>query len=619
MRLNSPALDAEVAGTTSGDVLEVNAWRGGVLTEQALAISGWSLSWDATRQVQGQGTFTVADPDGRLAPWGLADALGPGGSRLQVTWVSGLSGIRVPLGWWRIRRADPAETWRLLPTSYTQTTRGTVAYVRTNHHGDPAATATTTANLWAYSNGTGGAVTQAVVTGASDGPPILPGGGRLRTYRRATITAAATGGSAGPYTQTIVTGGGVAGAQSAQSMWARTNRAVSGLVYIRFYLASTVVNTLSYPLTFTAGAWTRLAGSLTASGPWDRMRVWFVPTNTVPHLPQVGDVWDFTGALMELGTTVVGDYLDGSLPNTRARDYAWTGPANASPSTLTEWNMTTTRVHTPPVRVSGGGSVQVQADEETATVALNRLDAEVVKSPTCLAEIRRLLADIGPVVVTGVTDGPVPAGLVYGDSRADAVDDLLTSVLAVMRMGPDGSFEVVPAAGVGPVWTLAGGEDGVLVNTVRSLSDEGVYNAATSTGETATGQPLVGRAQRQGGPLAWGGPYGKVPVFHRAVAQTAAGVQADADTTLATLAAAGEVDLAVTCLAHPGVQPNDRVTVLAPTHGGDAPLEGRVVGMTLASAGGGDGTTPAKSMALTVRVSADTLEAVARRVARTRV
>lgn len=393
MRVTSQDLDDRVAGTSAGDRLEAHAWRGGRVVAQDLLVASWSLPWDADRQIQGQGSFTIADPDGKLAPWSLEDPLGPGGSRLQLTWVTGgESPIRVPLGWWRLRASDPDETWRI----------------------------------------------------------------------------------------------GRKGDEDVQ-------------------------------------------------------------------------------------------------------------------------------------RVAGGGSVTVQADEETATVVMDRLDAETVTAPTCIAEVRRLLADIMPVFVdAGVTDAPAPRSLVYGDSRMDAVEDLLSIVNATYRMGPDGSLQVVPVAGVGPVWTLSGGDDGVLIKVRRSLSDEDVYNAGISAGQDAAGRPLVGRAYLESGPLAWGPdtPFGRVPIFHRAIAQTQSGVEADAKTLLRNRVAGGEVDLKVTCLTHPGIQIQDRVTVVAATTVGDAPLEGRVVGMTMRSATSEAGTTPAKAMELRVRVSTEALEAVAARVRR---
>ncbi|MGB2557726.1 hypothetical protein [Cellulosimicrobium cellulans] len=387
MRVDSEDLDSIVTGTTVGDRLEAWVWRDGELAvDHALSISDWSTDWDAGRQVQGQVSLTVADPDGTLAPWGLADALAPGGSRLQLTYISSPGGqdpIRVPLGWWRIREADPHEEWRV------------------------------------YSNG-------------------------------------------------------------------------SGLV-----------------------------------------------------------------------------------------------------------------------RVAGGGTVSVTADEETSTALLARLDAEVVQGPTVVQEVRRLLTDVCPVVAhPDVVDGPVQSGYVYDESRMDGVDDLLSMIDAEYRMAGDGSLEIVPSAGVGPVWTIEGGEGGAQIETVRALSDSGVYNAVVATGEDADGLPLVGRAYITDGPLAWGGPFGQVPLFHKAVGKSAGAVQREAESVLANRRASGEVDLDVTCLTHPGLQVHDLVTVAATTTAGVHPLVGRVVQMKMVSVAG-SGSTPSKSMKLVVRVPAGSLEAVA--------
>jgi hypothetical protein len=386
-------LTDEVAGTTVNDRLEVNVWRGGQVVAPLdglpLDVTSWSLDWDADRQVQGQGTFDIADPDGLLAPWGMGDALAPGGSRAQLAWVSGASGMRVPMDWWRLRKSDPVEQWRV---------------------------------------------------------------------RR------------------------------------------------------------------------------------------------------------------------VGEDVQ---------------------------------------RVAGGGSVTIRADELTCIPAnLDRLDAEgqPPAGATCLSEVRRLLTDIMPVVPDpAVVDRPVPASLVYGEGRMDAVEDLLNHVDAVHRMGGDGALQLLPAALGASVWTIDGGEDGALVDVRRALSDDKVYNAVTSRGTSAAGAPLVGRAYLTGGPLKWGvtEPFGRRPAFHQSIAQTAAGVQADAVTRLKTLSSTGEVDLPVVCLTHPGVQLHDAVVVVSGTIAGDEPLVGRVVRKRMSSAG----PVPAKSMTLAVRVTVEALEAVAARVA----
>jgi len=90
-------LDAEVASSSFGDRLEVNAWYDGELVAEHLDVLDWSIGWDATRQVQGQSSWTFADPEGTLAPWALDDALAPGGAQLQVTWVLAVRVLRFRL------------------------------------------------------------------------------------------------------------------------------------------------------------------------------------------------------------------------------------------------------------------------------------------------------------------------------------------------------------------------------------------------------------------------------------------------------------------------------------------------------------------------------------------
>lgn len=388
--VDAETLASEVAGSTTGDLLRVQAWRDGVLVADALDVSAWSLSWDASRQVQGSATFTIADPDGTLAPWSWDDALAPGGSRLSVSYVFGASGTTVPLGWWRIRKVTPVEQWR--------------------------------------------------------------------TY-------------------------------------------------------------------------------------------------------QVG----------------------GSV-----------------------------------VRVAGGGTVTITADEETSSLVLDRFDPgqRVPTMSTVLTEVASLVDDYMAVTNLGVTDAPVPAGQTYGDGRMDAIEDLLAMVNATHRMAGDRTLQIVPVTGVDGGWTIDGGDDGALVSLGRTLDDDGVYNAVLSTGQDTSSLPLLGRAYLIGGPLAWQGPYGQVPMFHQSIATSGSGVQADAQTMLATLQASGEVLLPVECLTHPGVQLHDLLPVIAATPAGDEPLVGRVATMTMQSATSDAGTTPAKRMTLGVMVSSEALAGVGRRVSR---
>lgn len=384
MIVTSDDLDAEVLGTSTGDTFVATAWRGGRVVAANLDVTDCKLTWDASgdQVSQGRCSLTVADPDGTLAPWSAGDPLGFGGSLVQISWVSGLSGITVPRGWWRIRSAQPSESWR------------------------------------SYANGT--------------------------------------------------------------------------------------------------------------------------------------------------------------------------------------------------IRISGGGSVTLSMEEAvTSAASICRIDGEAPTSgASVLAEMKRLLVDYGAVDTSlAPADVTVPVSYAaFPESRSDALGDLLDMLSARSRVGGDGALQVIPRAGVGPVWTIQGGETGALIAADRELNDTGVYNAATSRNATTDGaSPLVGRAYLTTGPLAWGGPFGKVPTFHAAIATTPGGVQADAATYLETVTSSGTVDLAVTCLAHPALQVHDIVTIFAPTVGGDQALTGRVVAMSWGSAQG----VVSKQMGITVRTTVDTLEMIA--------
>lgn len=261
---------------------------------------------------------------------------------------------------------------------------------------------------------------------------------------------------------------------------------------------------------------------------------------------------------------------------------------------------------------SGGGTVTLDADELTSVAVMSRLDAERVPAgATCLGEIARLMLDVCPVEVDAlVADANVPTTLVYEEGRMDAVEDHVERVGARWRMGPAGALEVVPRGPLDPVATLEPGEGGVIVSVERTFSDEGLYNAVVATSQEAgDGQRFTGRAYIDDGPLAYGGPFGKVPLFHQSIATSQSGVNASAQTLL-TNREVDEVELTVSCLLNPALQINDWVTVVPPTTAGTTELVGRVTGMSMAGSSG----VVSRLSSLNVAVSTPDLAAVARKV-----
>ena len=105
-----PMTDTAVASLTGSRTRErarVDVYLGDTLVASGLDVESVSLTWDATRQVQCQGTVRITDPDGSLAPWVLGDALAPG-ARLQITWVCE-DGSTIPRALVVVTKASPSE------------------------------------------------------------------------------------------------------------------------------------------------------------------------------------------------------------------------------------------------------------------------------------------------------------------------------------------------------------------------------------------------------------------------------------------------------------------------------------------------------------------------------
>lgn len=108
-----PSGMADALRSSAGDVrCAFNIWYGGKLIFPDVAVRSWSLGWDSTRQVMGQGRFDILDPDALLLPWAYDDALSVGGGMVQTKLISG--GASVDLGFQRITRSTPDENWNLI-------------------------------------------------------------------------------------------------------------------------------------------------------------------------------------------------------------------------------------------------------------------------------------------------------------------------------------------------------------------------------------------------------------------------------------------------------------------------------------------------------------------------
>lgn len=111
--LTAGMLDA-LEGSVPDARVTASAWYDGALRETDLPVSNWSIGWDGddSTLIQGKASITVADPTGRLAPWGFDEPLSAAGSRLLLTFRCGAEAV--DLGWFTVSRNKPTEQWRIV-------------------------------------------------------------------------------------------------------------------------------------------------------------------------------------------------------------------------------------------------------------------------------------------------------------------------------------------------------------------------------------------------------------------------------------------------------------------------------------------------------------------------
>lgn len=258
-----------------------------------------------------------------------------------------------------------------------------------------------------------------------------------------------------------------------------------------------------------------------------------------------------------------------------------------------------------------GGYVEVEAAEDLLTIKKQSIIADSPKTATVVSEIRRLLEPICAVWVhPDIVDVPVPADLVYDRDLFDEVEDHVDRLKGKYRQGPDGSFEIVPNAGIGPATLIRPEAGGQLVEVSHELPDEDVSSVAVVTSTDEDGRPLMAVREIEHGELAANGPYGPVPTFVRSDSRTQAGVDEEAYKLHAELAAAGEVAITATVLAHAGRQVHDKVLIRRPTLAGLIDFPARITGMELAGSKG----VPNKTMKITAAVSSEFMASVSQRV-----
>lgn len=217
-----------------------------------------------------------------------------------------------------------------------------------------------------------------------------------------------------------------------------------------------------------------------------------------------------------------------------------------------------------PVTISGQGlEWVVQGDKFTEPWK---------SSGTAVGAVRALVQRTLPAatVISRVTDGVI--GPRTFDIEADpweAAQECAAALGAEVYADPDGVFIIAALPDLltaAPVWSVAAGEDGVLVSANRGMSSDGVYNGVLARGEnTETNSPPVSALAVDDDPTSptyWDGPFGHRPMFYTSSTLTTQTAALSAAKLKLAAARAPNATGDLSSLPNPALEPGDVIRVV---------------------------------------------------------
>lgn len=234
-----------------------------------------------------------------------------------------------------------------------------------------------------------------------------------------------------------------------------------------------------------------------------------------------------------------------------------------APTGGTRWRLYTKTgqwVRGPQVLNLSCGDLLDQVADERFVTPMSPLPGATVAS-----EVGRLLAGILPVGASVSTlSRPVPASVTYDDQdRLGSLVELLRVEGRVLAVDRAGVVQAIPATGSGQVWRVP---TDALIEVTPTADRAELRNAVVVTSETESREPLRGQAVERLSPLAWGGPFGRVPRFHHSpVLSSNAACNAAAATMLRSEVAGRRQTMTITCGTDPSVDVLDTALIHLPS------------------------------------------------------
>lgn len=218
---------------------------------------------------------------------------------------------------------------------------------------------------------------------------------------------------------------------------------------------------------------------------------------------------------------------------------------------------------TDPIRIGAPDRMQLIADSELISPIM------FDQSTSVGSMFRALVNDVYPdaliVFDDDTTNTDIGRNVLVEKDRRAALADVAASFGKIMFFDGAGVLRVQSAPDeTEPVWEVNAGRNGVLVDTKRRMTRQGVYNGVVATGEGADNQAPVHAVAVDDGatsPTRWGGRFGKIPKFYSSpLITTFEQAQNAAQAMLRRLLGAPySVDFG--SITNPGLQPFDPVRV----------------------------------------------------------
>lgn len=224
-------------------------------------------------------------------------------------------------------------------------------------------------------------------------------------------------------------------------------------------------------------------------------------------------------------------------------------------------------------------AIRISAQDRMAGIVDGRLPQprQWPSTATYGAVVNSLVQEIYPAATVEWDDATasqqIGRSVIADEDRYQFLDELIAGRgkvwwwdhrgILVIRDLPD------PAS---PVWTIAGGAGGVLVEMSQSLTREGVCNAIVARGEGVdTTAPAWGIATDSGvdSPTRWGGPFGRVPRFYSSPLITSDAQARLAAASLLKRYVGLPYNVDWTAVPNPALEPLDPIVIKAP---GAAPM-----------------------------------------------